>query len=693
MREIWLVTAPGFNLRGIMNREREAPEAIAAFSDTVPDVSDARWAETFKTQEVLKLEPVFPDEQLQPLERQALGVERFPLDDRCDPLQAVLEEAWFYHASMPDERDAEIKRDLARVRSDDAASRLAVVDRFRPYISTFYPYFRVRVIHRAGRDPVAGLRSLPGVAAAYDAPSLSQDAFMPSDALFGDNYLALALKVFAPDWMPRLRKQWNLFLIDVPGAWAFTTGEGATVAVIDSGVENKHPEFKGRLHPESDRSLLYEPRPGSQKKDAHGTLVAGIIAANTGKDGVVGIAPKATVLSRVQGGRQPLTAAIAENIGLSDWIAAINVSATLGAKIINCSWHVEPDCCAEEDPFSGEHPLTEAILYATRMGSLVVCSAGNRSNYGQRTPYESWPGALDGRTYKGESLVVVSVGGVDVRAERFPSSNYGPWLTLVAPGYEVPSTDLWGREGWNDGRFDNGDIDNFDNYAPFWGTSAAVAHVSGVAALMVSACPTLTPRQIQTVLTRTATPLTPRAETGHGLVDAARAVRLAAVSCALQRIARAFPTFNSRDEQMIRQLRDLIVGTDKGRAHVAPVLFRVAGALSAALNDQPDRAQALMRAFRGLYDHIDIACGHAKDQDGIPLGRELVLAHRGGYAAVTRFQRALETLLPDARGWRRELFDFLLRKIVNEKRRVVLDALGADDSFRRRQWEPSILDF
>jgi subtilisin family serine protease len=214
-------------------------------------------------------------------------------------------------------------------------------------------------------------------------------------------------------------------------------GQGVTVAVIDTGVQADRPELEGVVLP----GYLSA---DSDAEKSHGTHMAMLIAAQGGGSGLTGIAPDVKIM--------PLSKGVPDERSLP---AAVDA----GAKIISLSVGSGRECLDSE---------AEAVRYALSKGAIVVAGVGNWGDS------DTSPGVIAPASCPG----VVAVGAVDSSGAVWSGSQQGPEIGLVAPGDHMVWVDNFGRKGHTEG------------------TSNSTALVSGVMALVWSAHPELTNRQV-----------------------------------------------------------------------------------------------------------------------------------------------------------------------------------------------------
>jgi len=334
---------------------------------------------------------------------------------------------------------------------------------------------------------------------------------------------------------PRYAEQWHYYEtwgINAPAAWDITTGSpNIVVAVIDTGITN-HAEFSGRTVPgydfisstlisndgdgrDSDPSdpgdwvpagYCYTGSP-AENSSWHGTHTAGTIGASSNNGlGVAGINWNSKIQAiRVLGRCGGLTSDIVDGMR---WAAGLSVpgvpSNANPAKVLNMSLGGSGTCGTT---------YQDAINEITAAGAVVVVSAGNSN--ADASGFR--PANCNG---------VITVAATNRSGYRAYYSNYGSVVEISAPGGETTITSNGVLSTLNTGT--QGPV--ADTYAFYQGTSMAAPHVAGVASLLFSLKPSLTPGQVLQILQSTAKPF-PAGGTcntsncGSGIVNAGAAVQ------------------------------------------------------------------------------------------------------------------------------------------------------------------------
>ncbi|WP_223206060.1 S8 family peptidase [Streptomyces xanthii] len=252
---------------------------------------------------------------------------------------------------------------------------------------------------------------------------------------------------------PLRGRQWALDTLRLPDAWKDTEGDDTVIAVVDSGVDLKHPDLKGRL------VGGYDFVDGDKKPQdgfGHGTHVAGIAAAHTDNGiGVAGGAPAAKIM--------PVRVLGADGSGSNGNITrGIVWAADHGADVINLSLGEGP---LMSNLLQGGI-LNAAIQHAHDKGAVVVAAAGN-------------DGAAT-QPYKVQTPVLV-VGASDRDGQPAEFSNFGAQDAVSAPGVGIMST--LPTYGVQLTEKKNGEV-NDSGYGELDGTSMAAPYVAAVAALL-----------------------------------------------------------------------------------------------------------------------------------------------------------------------------------------------------------------
>jgi membrane-anchored mycosin MYCP len=318
-------------------------------------------------------------------------------------------------------------------------------------------------------------------------------------------------------------------MLEYRSSWRFSRGAGQKVAVIDTGV-NRHPRLR-TLEAGGDYVSNSD---GLQDCDAHGTLVAGIIAAApSADDSFAGVAPDVAILSIRQnsGVYGPVGSssdsaddpnAVSSGYGNTQTLAlAVTRAVDMGATVINLS----EVACAPVGAALEDAALGHAVRYAFERNVVVVAAAGNFNSQGmcsaQNTiadpnqPLETaWNtvGTIASPAWFDD--YVLTVGAVTTSAAPAEFSLHGPWVAVAAPGERITSLDATGPGLINAQR-------GRDGLAPLNGTSFAAPFVSGLVALIKSRFPELSAAQVIDLVKRTArTPGEgPNLATGYGVVD------------------------------------------------------------------------------------------------------------------------------------------------------------------------------
>lgn len=303
--------------------------------------------------------------------------------------------------------------------------------------------------------------------------------YAPTQGVDNPGRIAQLKKGFAQSFQSL--KNWGLFNsqgtkshISVLEAWRLQEGSPRVlVAVIDTGIDAQHPDLKQNIwHDPNHQGQVYgwnfvNNQPNPRDDHGHGTHVTGIIGAVTNpKSGVSGVAKHVSIM-----GVKYYSDANSGAINLRNTVKAINYAVDHGARIINYS--------GGGPEFSEDEYL--AIKRAESRGVLFVSAAGNEHQDTDKIENYYYPSA-----YRLSNII--SVAATDIRNELLPSSNWGKAkVDVAAPGENIFSTlprdrNLQPRYGY------------------MTGTSQATAFVTGLAALILSENPKLTPAQVKSII-------------------------------------------------------------------------------------------------------------------------------------------------------------------------------------------------
>lgn len=285
--------------------------------------------------------------------------------------------------------------------------------------------------------------------------------------------------------------------IGAPQAWrAGLTGAGVKTAVLDSGIDPKHPDLADAVAASADFTGDAE---GPVDRNGHGTHVASIItgsgAASDGR--YAGVAPDT----------QLVVGKVLDDTGFGSYsqiVAGMEWAVAQQSRVVNMS--------LGSGPSDGTDPMSQAVdALSASSGALFVIAAGN----------DGTPGSVSAPSTANSAL---SVGSVDGENRRAPSSSQGPRVgdqaakpEITAPGVAIAAAraaDTWRGEP----------IDDY--YTRLGGTSMATPHVAGAAAILAQQHPDWTGERIKEALVGSTTPGPDMGvfEQGTGRVDVAAAV-------------------------------------------------------------------------------------------------------------------------------------------------------------------------
>ncbi|MDP8234514.1 MAG: S8 family serine peptidase [Candidatus Saelkia tenebricola] len=289
--------------------------------------------------------------------------------------------------------------------------------------------------------------------------------------------------------------QWGLRQVQLPKTWSEEQGSSSVkIAILDTGCDLNHPDLKARIDQENSYNILNPSKSAADDSSSgHGTHIAGIIGAAS--DNGIGVAgatwkPKIVIIKVADSNG---------DISMGDLATAIYRARNInGVKVINMSLG---------GPYFSQSVQT-AVRKAHEKGIVLVAAAGN-----DRSSLKYIPAGYD------EVIGVTATDRGDepcyVFSPLLPTkgTNYNPsgkeYYSVAAPGVDIYST-LSG-----------------DSYGYMDGTSMAAAFVSGIAALLISKNPELTPDEVKGIIEDTADPIVnenSQKDIGRGRVNAFEAI-------------------------------------------------------------------------------------------------------------------------------------------------------------------------
>jgi subtilisin family serine protease len=263
----------------------------------------------------------------------------------------------------------------------------------------------------------------------------------------------------------KYRDQYAVGALNLVDAHGITGGADSVVAVIDTGLQASHPEFSGKMTGGYD-FVDGDSRPadvGNGKDDDRDGLTDEMVGHGTHVAGIVGlVAPEAQIM--------PVRALDSEGRGTTFGIArAIRFAVRNGADVVNLSLGSSQESDLLEDLIEDDDDDSSG------RGAVFVAAAGNDKN-----SVEQYPAAEDG---------AIAVTSVNPEKKKSGFANYGPWVTIAAPGNGIYSPFPTSR------------------YASWSGTSMATPFVAGQAALIRSLQPSAGSECVTEIIRATAQPL------------------------------------------------------------------------------------------------------------------------------------------------------------------------------------------
>jgi serine protease len=447
--------------------------------------------------------------------------------------------------------------------------------------------------------------------------------FVPNDP-------ALTTLETAPGTAPGTPQEWWVARSNLPAAWDLERGDGATVAVIDTGVDSGHPELAGKIAQAVDNDPTPGGGPATGDEDGHGTHVASLAcAAGDNGAGIVGSGLNCRLLI------------YKSDLGDGSIAQSIVQAANAGADAINMSF-------GNNGATPAARAVTDALKYAAAKDVVLVAAAAD-----QPVEEQGDPANVLQPTGTGPDITAglgLSVTAAEFSGARAPFAGRGSQISLAAYGSYDPVLGPAGLLGAFPGNptaleSDGGLLDGSgacncrtqvggDNrYAYLQGTSMAAPIVAGVAALARTLNPDAHAADIIRALKETAT----RAggttgwspELGWGIINAGAA--LSAVAA----IDRRAPASTLRGPKRVRRARTITLtwsGKDRALAHLTASgvdhydVYRAANGSKTYRRIKRTTRKSLRVKFRAgsRYRFYTIAVDKAGNREAVPPKADLV---------------------------------------------------------------------
>ena len=426
---------------------------------------------------------------------------------------------------------------------DDPASRIYLTDRLTvQFIPALKPEAIEAITQPLGMTLVKAITGLPN-AFVFEVSKTSPEnpvkianvLIQRPDVMVAEPNIVVEAQAHYRPKDPQYSKQWHLnhtggneltsgSHVFAEQAWDITRGSRSiVVAVTDDGMDLTHPDFQGMgkiVSPRDFKGKDFLPL-AEDADENHGTACAGVAVAEENGNGAVGVAPGCSLMPIRTTGY--LDDESMEE--LFDWCVA------RGAAVISCSWG--PSAVYFPLSLRQKNAVTRAATQGRRgKGCVIVFAAGNANRPTDGVINESgWErNAIAGPTrWLGGFTVhpdVITVSACTSLSTKAAYSNWGPQVSVCAPSNNAPpgvglpelgyvatppevnvylpgkgivTTDRMGSNG-----YDPGGTTPDSGPAAFGGTSSACPLVAGVAALVLSANPRLTAREVRQILEQSA---------------------------------------------------------------------------------------------------------------------------------------------------------------------------------------------
>lgn len=345
-----------------------------------------------------------------------------------------------------------------------------------------------------------------------DVP-LDEYAFAPPRDALLDHQWHLKNSGYVADVNFRLKKDADAKVVDAWNRLGNTGSNKVTIAVIDNGFDLSHPDLKGKVYKPFDLWNQSSELLQGDKRFTHGTPCASVAIASSNGSGMVGAAPRSRFM--------PISGT---SFSLRATEQMFDYCVKHGADIISCSW-------GTTDPNFNLSAMKEAAITraATKgrngKGCIILFAVGN-DDFDFVNFYSAHPD-------------VIAIAACTSQDQHANYSNRGREVSVCAPSngdWPILAARAWWDEGlswesgnykfWRDGR------SRGKHYKHFGGTSSATPLVAGICALILSANPDLTAREVKEILQQTADKIGRPSEYsnghsvkyGYGRVNADRAV-------------------------------------------------------------------------------------------------------------------------------------------------------------------------